>query len=73
MTGRTSGPDAGTGPDCVCGHPEHGGRCGCGCRRYVAAGAHADQSRGGPLPAAFVVLCFAVLITMSMVVLVLVL
>lgn len=67
MTGRAPGFGADTGPPCVCGHPEHGGRCRCGCRRYVAPGPHADQSRGGALPAALVVLCFGTLIVVLIV------
>ena len=50
------------GAACTCGHPEHLGRCSCGCRRYVAAGSHADQSRGGRLPAVLAVLVFVALV-----------
>lgn len=70
MTGRPPQPGTDAGPRCVCGHPGHGGRCPCGCRRYVAAGSHPDEFRGGPLPAAFVVLCSVGLLTVLIVVLV---
>ncbi|HEU0087592.1 MAG TPA: hypothetical protein VFQ77_08065 [Pseudonocardiaceae bacterium] len=59
------------GPRCVCGHPEHPGHCWCGCRSYICAGPHPDQSRGGVVPAVVVLVTFAVLVGTAVAVLVL--
>jgi hypothetical protein len=59
------------GPRCRCGHPEHLDRCSCGCRSYVAAGSHRDQSRGGAVPAVAALSALAVLIMAIVVVLLL--
>lgn len=56
------------GPRCQCGHLEHPALCPCGCRTYVAAGSHLDQSRGGAVPAVFAVVALAVLIAAAAVV-----
>ncbi|MGH4027179.1 MAG: hypothetical protein ACRDRV_21625 [Pseudonocardiaceae bacterium] len=66
MTGHQPQP-ADVGPRCVCGHPEHAGRCRCGCRSYVSAGSHPDQSRGGPFPAAVALVLGAVLLVVLVV------
>lgn len=58
------------GPRCVCGHPEHPARCPCGCRTYIAAGSHLDQSRGGAAPAVAALVALAVLIMVAVVVVV---
>jgi hypothetical protein len=50
------------GPRCLCGHPEHAARCPCGCRTYIAAGSHPDQSYGGHAAVLAVLVAFAVLI-----------
>lgn len=50
------------GPRCQCGHPEHVEPCPCGCRSYVAAGSHRDQSRGGAAPALVAVVALVVIV-----------
>ncbi len=61
MTDHQSRPTD-VGPRCRCGHPEHLGSCHCGCRTYVSAGSHPDQSRSGAVPAAVALVLFTVLV-----------
>ncbi len=58
------------GPRCQCGHPEHLGRCPCGCRGYVSAGSHRDQSQGGAVPAVIAMAALVVLIVAAVTVVV---
>lgn len=62
---------ADVGSRCLCGHPEHAGRCRCGCRTYVCAGSHPDQSRGGPVPAVVALVLGAALVVVVVTVIVL--
>lgn len=60
-TGDPRGPTD-PGPRCICGHSQHTVRCPCGCRTYVSAGSHPDQSRGGAIPAVIALVAFVVLV-----------
>lgn len=55
---------------CECGHPEHPGRCPCGCRVFISVGSHPDQSRSGALPAVIALVAVAVLVAVALVVIV---